>query len=185
MGQKGQRGTAKTGARGYPACTRCTRRVPCLASPRAVAPLPPPTPRKARFQTHRGQGGRVAPRADDQLHAGGVFGGCTRRVRVRSWIGGAGADPGVPSSHPLRCVRRFILTMVLGSCLLMALDDPGCTEACKQEAVLNKVRGRGRAGRLRGAMQQGTPCTRAEAVHYRSFYPSLMYIDGECTLQPL
>jgi hypothetical protein len=36
---------------------------------RRVAPLPPPTPRKARFQTHRGQVGHVAPRADDQLHA--------------------------------------------------------------------------------------------------------------------
>jgi hypothetical protein len=65
MGQKGERGTAKTGVRGDPACTRCTRR----ASPRRVAPLPPPTPRKARFQTHQAQVGRVAPRADDQLPA--------------------------------------------------------------------------------------------------------------------
>ncbi len=37
-----------------------------LASPRRVAPLPPPTPRKARFQTHQGQVGHVAPRADVQ-----------------------------------------------------------------------------------------------------------------------
>jgi hypothetical protein len=64
--QKGERGTAKTGARGDPACTRRTRRAPRPASPRRVAPLPPPTPRKARFQTHRAQVGRAAPRADDQ-----------------------------------------------------------------------------------------------------------------------
>jgi hypothetical protein len=40
-----------------------------LASRRAVAPLPPPTPRKARFETHQGQVGHVAQRADRQLHA--------------------------------------------------------------------------------------------------------------------
>lgn len=34
---------------------------------------------------------------------------------------------------------RIILTLVLASCLVMALDDPGCTDACKQEAVLTKV----------------------------------------------
>jgi hypothetical protein len=44
MGQKGERGTAKTG-------------------------VPPPTPRKARFETHQAQVGHVAPRSDDQLHA--------------------------------------------------------------------------------------------------------------------
>jgi hypothetical protein len=37
---------------------------------RRVAPLPPPTPRKARFETHQAQVGHVAPfLADDQLHA--------------------------------------------------------------------------------------------------------------------
>ncbi|GIL75527.1 hypothetical protein Vretifemale_5300 [Volvox reticuliferus] len=38
-----------------------------------------------------------------------------------------------------RWFGRAVLTLVLASCLLMALDDPGCMEACKQEAVLNKV----------------------------------------------
>jgi hypothetical protein len=71
MRQKGERGTAKTDARGDPACTR--RASPRLASPRAVAPLPPPTPRKARFQTHHGQGGHVEPRAEDQRGADPLF----------------------------------------------------------------------------------------------------------------
>ncbi|GLI61880.1 hypothetical protein VaNZ11_004391 [Volvox africanus] len=38
-----------------------------------------------------------------------------------------------------RWFGRAVLTLVLASCLVMALDDPGCTDACKQEAVLNKV----------------------------------------------
>ncbi|GIL63375.1 hypothetical protein Vafri_17441, partial [Volvox africanus] len=38
-----------------------------------------------------------------------------------------------------RWFGRAVLTLVLASCLVMALDDPGCMDACKQEAVLNKV----------------------------------------------
>lgn len=34
---------------------------------------------------------------------------------------------------------RVVLTLVLASCVVMALDDPGCKDACKQEAVLSKV----------------------------------------------
>ncbi|KXZ43032.1 hypothetical protein GPECTOR_106g126 [Gonium pectorale] len=51
--------------------------------------------------------------------------------------------------HPLRsfCRRvsgaawfgRLVLTLVLASCVVMAMDDPGCTDACKQQAVLSKA----------------------------------------------
>ncbi|PNH06857.1 Voltage-dependent L-type calcium channel subunit alpha-1C [Tetrabaena socialis] len=56
-----------------------------------------------------------------------------------------------PKEHRVRqaCSRvaaykwfgRGILTLVLASCVVMALEDPGCTDACKQQAVLNEVQG--------------------------------------------
>lgn len=34
---------------------------------------------------------------------------------------------------------RIVMALVLGSCLLLALDDPGCKSVCQQKAVLSKV----------------------------------------------
>ncbi len=66
---------------------------------------------------------------------------------------------------------RVVLTLVLASCVVMALDDPGCKDACKQEPVLSKVWGPWEqclvhVGKGRGA--DGRPHTTAWAAGSRA-----------------
>jgi hypothetical protein len=84
----------------------CTRRAPRLAS-RRVAPLPPPTPRKARFETHRGKVGHVAPRADVQR------GGQPLRCREQGPNQSAFLSRGPDAAHVAVCV----CVCVRGACL--------------------------------------------------------------------
>jgi hypothetical protein len=84
----------KVSGEGKDRCPRWPRvhpRVPRLASPRAMAPLPPPTPRKVRFQTHPGQGGHVEPRAEVQPGADRAATSCRDRTRAPSSARGLNA----------------------------------------------------------------------------------------------
>jgi hypothetical protein len=80
MRQKGERGTAKTGARGDPACTRCTRR----ASPR-LAPWPRcPILRRAKHVSRLTMGRAVTSRQGPRTSVAPTRSAASCRARTRA-----------------------------------------------------------------------------------------------------